>query len=199
MEKPTFLFFLHNKKTVFYAVLEAKSVPQVIFGAPKARILRAFRTFPCLPQRIAKSTVFYGEITASVGRKTRFCIFFAFEVGLMFRLKSHLWPACTVCRLQQSFKKLVKYVRGRGGEAPGGAPGGRCPKCRTVAHRLHFGAHFGRWFLLTFVGSSAKSKKMRSPKGVKSGKPAKYGTFAKDGFSPKTRFSRKPRKGSKYS
>ena len=108
----------------------------------------------------------------------------------MFRLKSHLWPPCTLCRLQESFKKLVKYVGGRGGEAPGGAPGGRCPKCRTVAHRLHSEAHFVRWFLFTFVHSSAKSKKMRSPKGVKSGNPVKYWTFAKGGFSPKTRLSR---------
>ena len=96
----------------------------------------------------------------------------------MFQLKSHLWPACTLCRLQESFKKHVKYVRGGGGEAPGGAPGGRCPKCRTVAHRLHCGAHFGRWFLLTFVDSSAKSKKMRSPKGVKSENHVKYDTYA---------------------
>ena len=59
MEKPTFLLFLHNKKPAFNAVLEAKNIPQVIFGTPKARILRAFRTFPCLPRRIAKSTVFY--------------------------------------------------------------------------------------------------------------------------------------------
>ena len=109
----------------------------------------------------------------------------------MLRLKSHLWPACTLCRQQESFKKLVKYVRGRGGEAPGGAPDGRCPKCRTVAHRLHFRAHFGKWFLLTFVDSSAKTKKMRSPKGVKNENHVKYGTFAKDGFSPKTHFSRK--------
>ena len=75
MEKPTFLLFLHNKKPVFNAVLKAKSVPHMIFGTPKACILRAFRTFPCLPRRIAKSTVFYGEITAFVGRKTRFFLF----------------------------------------------------------------------------------------------------------------------------
>ena len=75
MEKTMFLLFLHIKKHVFYAVLEAKSVPQVIFGAPKARILRAFRTFPCLPRRIGNSTVFYGEITAFVGRETRFFFF----------------------------------------------------------------------------------------------------------------------------
>ena len=74
-EKPMFLLFLHHKKPVFNAVLEAKNVPQVIFGTPKARILRAFRTFPCLPRRIAKSTVFYGEITAFVDRKTRFFLF----------------------------------------------------------------------------------------------------------------------------
>ena len=74
-KKPMVLFVLHHKKPVFNAVLEAKNVPQVIFGAPKARILRAFRTFPCLPRRIAKSTVFYGEITAFVGRKTRFFLF----------------------------------------------------------------------------------------------------------------------------
>ena len=74
-KKPMFLFFLHHKKPVFNAVLEAKNVPQVIFDTPKARILRAFRTFPCLPRRIAKSTVFYGEITAFVGRKTRFFFF----------------------------------------------------------------------------------------------------------------------------
>ena len=74
-KKPMFLLFLHHKKPVFNAVLEAKNVPQVIFGTPKAHILRAFRTFPCLPRRIAKSTVFYGEITAFVGRKTRFFLF----------------------------------------------------------------------------------------------------------------------------
>ena len=125
--------------------------------------------------------------------------FFNLKGGLMYRLKSHLWPACTTCYLHKTLKSFVKYVRGRGGEAPGGAPDGRCPKCRTVAHRLHFGAHFGRWFLLTFVNSSAKTKKMRSPKGVKSENHVKYGTFAKDGFSPKTRFSRKPRRASKYS
>ena len=67
-KKPMFLLFLHHKKPVFY-------IPQVIFGTPKARILRAFLTFPCLPRRIAKSTVFHGEITAFVGRKTRFFLF----------------------------------------------------------------------------------------------------------------------------
>ena len=197
MEKTSFSVFLHNKTPIFYAASEAKSVPKVISGTPKARILRAFRTFLCLPRRIVKSPVFYGEFTAFLGRKTTFFPFPTFKVGLMFRSKSHLWPTCTLFRLQESFKKLVKYVRGRGGEAPGGAPHGRCPKCRTVAHRLHFGAHFGKWFLLTFVDSSAKTEKMRSPKGVKRENPVKYGTFAKDGFSTKTRYSRKPRRGSK--
>ena len=61
----------------FYFMLfsEAKSVPKIFFGAPKARILLAFRTFPCLPRRIAKSPVFYGEIMAFVDRKTRFLFF----------------------------------------------------------------------------------------------------------------------------
>ena len=177
---------------------EAKSVPQVIFGAPKARFLLASRTFPCLPRRIAKSPVFYVEIMAFVDRKTRVFFFFTLKVGLMYRLKSHLWPACTICRLHKTFKNFVKYDRGRGGEAPGGAPGGRCPKCRTVAHRLHFGAHFGRWFLFTFVDSSAKTKKIRSPKDVKSENHVKHYTFAKDGFWPKKRFSRKPKIASKY-
>ena len=133
------------------------------------------------------------------GSKNNFFFFFlTLKVGLMYRLKSHLWPACTICRLHKTFKNFVKYVRGRGGEAPGGAPGGRCPKCRTVTRRLHSGAHFGRWFLFTIVYSSAKSKKMRSPKGVQSGNTIKYAAFAKDGFSSKTRFSQKPRRGSKY-
>ena len=82
----------------------------------------------------------------------------------MYRLKSHIWPARTLCRLEETFRNFVKYVRGRGGEAPGGAPGGRCPKCRTVAHRLHSGAHFGRWFLFTFVNSSAKKQENEVPK-----------------------------------
>ena len=64
--------------------------------------------------------------------------FFNLKGGLMYRLKSHLWPACTTCYLHKTLKSFVKYVRGRGGEAPGGAPGGRCPKCRTVTHGLHF-------------------------------------------------------------
>ena len=74
-KKQTFLLFLHNKKPIFYAASEAKSVPKVISGTPKARILRAFRTFLCLPRRIVKSPVFYGEFTAFVGRKTRFFLF----------------------------------------------------------------------------------------------------------------------------
>ena len=106
----------------------------------------------------------------------------------MFRLKSHLWPPCTLCRLRESIKKLVKYVRGRGSAAPGGAPDGRCPKCRTVAHRLHSGAHFDRWFLFTFVHSSAKSKKMKSPKGVKRGNPVKYELSRKVAFRQKHAF-----------
>ncbi len=55
--------------------MEAKSVPEVIFGVPKANILRSFRTFPWLPRRIANSTVFYGEIAAFAGRRIRFSSF----------------------------------------------------------------------------------------------------------------------------
>ena len=44
-KKPTFSVFLHNKTPIFYATSEAKSVPKVISGTPKARILRTFRTF----------------------------------------------------------------------------------------------------------------------------------------------------------
>ena len=51
---------------------------------------------------------------------------------------------------------------------PGVAPGGTCPKCYTVAHRLHFGPHFGTLFKMTFDDSSTKRKKMRYPKGDKS-------------------------------
>ena len=98
----------------------------------------------------------------------------------MFRLKSHLWPVCTVCRLQERFEKLVKYVGGRGGEAPGGAPGGRCPKCRTGAHRLHFGVHFGMCFLLTFVNSSRKAHFLR--KAVFREGPVFYGISTFDTF-----------------
>ena len=47
--------------------------------------------------------------------------------------------------------------------------GGRCPKCQTVAHWIHFGPHFGTLFFITFDDCSTKRKKMRSPKGVKSG------------------------------
>ena len=103
----------------------------------------------------------------------------------MYRLKSHLWPACTTCYLHKTLKSFVKYVRGRGDEAPGGAPGGRCPKCRTVTRRLQSGAHFGRCSLITFVYSSAKSKKMRTQKGVKSGKPVKYDLSRKVAMRPK--------------
>ena len=198
-KKPMFLFFLHNRKRFSTMFSEAKSVPKVIFGAPKGTYSIGFSnlSLPSAENREEHRILRWNY--GLCGSQNTFFPFLTFKVGLMVRLKSHLWPPCTLCRLQESFKKLVKYVRGRGGEAPGGAPDGRCPKCRTVAHRLHFGAHFGRWFLLTFVNSSAKTKKMRSPKGVKSENHVKYGTFAKDGFSPKTRFSRKPRRASKYS
>ena len=103
----------------------------------------------------------------------------------MYRLKSHLCPACTTCYHHKTLKSFVKYVRGRGDEAPGGAPGSRCPKCRTVTRRLQSGAHFGRCSLITFVYSSAKSKKMRTQKGVKSGKPVKYDLSRKVAMRPK--------------
>ena len=103
----------------------------------------------------------------------------------MYRLKSHLWPACTTCYLHKTLKSFVKYVRGRGDEVPGGAPGGRCPKCRTVTRRLQSGAHFGRCSLITFDYSSAKSKKMRTQKCVKSGKPVKYDLSRKVAMRPK--------------
>ena len=50
-----------------------------------------------------------------------------------------------------------------------GGPGGRCPKCHTVAHWCHFGPRFGTLFFITFDDSSTKRRKRRSPKGVKSG------------------------------
>ncbi len=60
------------------------------------------------------------------------------------RQKLMMWTRCT--RLRPMRRASQEARGGRGGEAPGGAPGGRCPKCHTVAHRLHFGAHLGRWF-----------------------------------------------------
>ena len=69
MEKLMFLLETENQHFILFS--EAKSVPQVIFGAPEARFLLASRTFLCLPRRIAKSPVFYVEIMAFVDRKTK--------------------------------------------------------------------------------------------------------------------------------
>ena len=61
-----------HERHVFYSVLGAKTCPKLLFGVPKARILRAFRSEPWLPRRIQKTIVFYGEIRTFVGRRKRF-------------------------------------------------------------------------------------------------------------------------------
>ena len=73
--KPMLLFFLHNRKPVFYVVFGGEKRPQSIFWCPKAHILRAFRIFPCLPRRIAESPIFYCEIMVFMDRKTGFSFF----------------------------------------------------------------------------------------------------------------------------
>ena len=54
---------------LFILFWDAKTGPKVLFGGPKARILRAFRSDPRLPRRIAKTIVFYGENRTLVGRR----------------------------------------------------------------------------------------------------------------------------------
>ena len=76
-----------TRNQYFTLFSEAKSVPKVFFGAPEACILLAFRNFPCLPRRIAKSPVFYCEIIASMDGKTRFFFFLTLKVELMYRFK----------------------------------------------------------------------------------------------------------------
>ena len=44
-KQPMFLFFLHNRKHYFTLFSEAKSVPKVIFGAPKGTYFIGFSNF----------------------------------------------------------------------------------------------------------------------------------------------------------
>ena len=58
-----------HEKQCFTVLWEAKTGPRMLFGGPKARILRVFRSDPRLPRRIAKTIVFYGENRTLVGRR----------------------------------------------------------------------------------------------------------------------------------
>ena len=55
--------------TCFTMFREEKTGPRMSFGGPKACILRALRSDPRLPRRLAKTKVFNAEIRTFVGRK----------------------------------------------------------------------------------------------------------------------------------
>ena len=63
----------------------------------------------------------------------------------------------------------LPVVPGKGRDGQGGG----APKCYTVCQVDHFGAHFGRWFLMTFDDSFKEIKKKRVSKVVKRGGPVR--------------------------
>ena len=58
---------------------EAETGPRVIFGGPKARILRILRSDPRLPRRITKTIVFYAEKEDLCKSKNNVLPLFRFE------------------------------------------------------------------------------------------------------------------------
>ena len=68
MEKTMFLFFLHNKKPVFYVVFGGEKRPQSIFLVPQRHVFLGFSKLS-LPSAENREEP---RIMASVDRKTRF-------------------------------------------------------------------------------------------------------------------------------
>ena len=98
----------------------------MLFGGPKARILRVLRSDPRLPRRLAKTIVFNNEIRTIVGRKKCAASLSLRKKRPMCLRKSSLWPVRAICashagprkdskihvfsKAERNLEKLVKYV-----------------------------------------------------------------------------------------
>ena len=135
-KNPAYLFFLHNRKLVFYVVFGDEKRSPSNFWCPKGTVFIGFSNLSLPSAENREEPNIFCWNYGFCGSKNKSFLFFTLKVGLMYRLKSHLWPACTICRLHKTFKFFCEIWPGQGGRGPGRCPGRQVPKvpdCCTPA------------------------------------------------------------------